>query len=64
VIYDGGETATFIDLDDGEHSFGILVPEWAMARLRTSDASVYGLADAARDTLAYLLDVRRGHTAA
>lgn len=45
VVYDGGETAKFINLDDGEDSFGIAVPPAAAERLQTSDASEYGLAE-------------------
>ena len=59
VIYDGGETGLFINLDDGADSFGIAVPEPTLQRLALSDGDDYGLAEAAAETLTHFLGIAR-----
>lgn len=58
VIYDGGETGLFINLDDGADSFGIAVPAPTLQRLSLSDGD-YGLAEAASETLTHFLGIAR-----
>jgi hypothetical protein len=59
VVYDGGVTALFTDLDDGDESFSIPVPGSTLQRLARSDATDFGLADAASEALAHFVGIAR-----